>query len=127
MKSLPHENSSSTTAELKSAELVILLDGLRIDPASLLQSRELLGEASSAQTPLHEGVRARIRMRSNPEVMRSMLRSQSLRVSFLCLFLYCALPQWNLAPFIYYVCYLHRGLMLCVLRWNRFVLIIPIH
>lgn len=83
MKLVSNENTSSATTEVKSAELVILLDGLKIDPASLLQSRELLGEASNAQTPLNEGVRARIRMRNNPEVMRSMLRSQSLRVSLL--------------------------------------------
>lgn len=78
-----HEGTSTSASEGKSAELVLLLDGLRIDPASLLQSRDLLGEASNSQTPLNEGVRARIRMRNNPEIMRPMLRAQALRVSFL--------------------------------------------
>ncbi|KOB76883.1 E3 ubiquitin-protein ligase, partial [Operophtera brumata] len=72
MKTVSNENSTTSTSEVKSAELVILLDGLRIDQASLLQLRELLGEPSNAQTPLNEGVRARIRMRNNSELLRLM-------------------------------------------------------
>lgn len=82
MKTVSQENSTSSTSEVKAAELVIFLDGLRIDPSVLSQSRELLAEASNSNSPLNEGVRARIRMRNNPEALRSMLRSQrELRVS----------------------------------------------
>ncbi|CAD0196215.1 unnamed protein product [Chrysodeixis includens] len=72
------ENTSNVSGEVKAAELVILLDGLRVDPTILSQSHELLGESSSSG-PLNEGVRARIRIRSNPEVIRSMGRPQTLR------------------------------------------------
>lgn len=81
MKTASQENTSNVSGEVKSAELVILLDGLRVDPSILSQSHELLGESTSSSGPLNEGVRARIRIRSNPEVMRSMGRPQTLRVS----------------------------------------------
>lgn len=81
MKASSQDNVSNTNSETKTAELVILLDGLRIDPSILHQSHEVLGEASSSRNPLNEGIRARIRLRNNPETLRSMLRSQSLRVS----------------------------------------------
>ncbi|KAL0849133.1 hypothetical protein ABMA28_013482 [Loxostege sticticalis] len=79
MKASSQDNVSNTNSETKTAELVILLDGLRIDPSILHQSHEVLGEASSSRNPLNEGIRARIRLRNNPETLRSMLRSQSLR------------------------------------------------
>lgn len=86
MKTASQENTSNVSGEVKSAELVILLDGLRVDPSILSQSHELLGESTSSSGPLNEGVRARIRIRSNPEVMRSMGRPQTLRVS-LCIYI----------------------------------------
>lgn len=81
MKTVSQENSSSVSGEVKTAELVILLDGLRVDPTVLSQSHELLGETTNSSGPLNEGVRARLRLRNNPEAMRSMVRSQNLRVS----------------------------------------------
>ncbi|CAB3231123.1 unnamed protein product [Arctia plantaginis] len=79
MKTVSQENSSSAGGEVKTAELVILLDGLRVDPSVLSQSHEVLGENANTGSPLNEGVRAKLRMRSNPETMRSMARSQTLR------------------------------------------------
>lgn len=76
----PSQESGSTT-DVKSAELVVVLNGLRLDPSILSQSHEILGETMSSCSPLNEGVRARIRLRNNPEVVRFMMRSQSLRVS----------------------------------------------
>lgn len=81
MKAVSQENASNGNSESKTAELVIFLDGLRIDPAILHQSHEVLGEATTSRNPLNEGIRARIRLRNNPETLRSMLRSQTLRVS----------------------------------------------
>lgn len=80
MKTSSQENTSGN-AEVKTAELVLLLDGLRIDPGVLTQTRELLGETANTAAPLNEGVRARIRMRNNPETVRSMMRSLTLGVS----------------------------------------------
>ncbi|XP_028040862.1 E3 ubiquitin-protein ligase Su(dx) isoform X2 [Bombyx mandarina] len=77
MKTSSQENTSGN-AEVKTAELVLLLDGLRIDPGVLTQTRELLGETANTAAPLNEGVRARIRMRNNPETVRSMMRSLTL-------------------------------------------------
>lgn len=82
MKAVSQENSSSAGGEVKTAELVILLDGLRVDPSVLSQSHEVLGESANTGSPLNEGVRAKLRLRSNPETIRSMARSQTLRVSF---------------------------------------------
>ncbi|XP_030021451.1 E3 ubiquitin-protein ligase Su(dx) [Manduca sexta] len=79
MKSASQESTSNGSAEVKSAELVVLLDGLSIDPSVLRQSHELLGETVNSCSPLNDGVRARIRTRNNPETMRSILRSQTLR------------------------------------------------
>ncbi|XP_049865404.1 E3 ubiquitin-protein ligase Su(dx) [Pectinophora gossypiella] len=79
MKAASQENNSNQNAEVKAAELVILLNGLRIDPSVLSQSHEVLGEASNSRSPLTEGVRARIRMHNNPETIRSMIRTQNLR------------------------------------------------
>ncbi|KAJ8726296.1 hypothetical protein PYW07_000994 [Mythimna separata] len=80
MKTVSQENSSSVSGEVKAAELVILLDGLRVDPSVLSQSHEILGESANAGGPLNDGVRARIRIRSNAEsAMRSIVRSQNLR------------------------------------------------
>lgn len=81
MKNVSQENLSSSTSETKAAELVIFLDGLRIDPTVLSQSRDLLGEATSANSPLSEGIRARIRIRNNPESLRSLRSQRELRVS----------------------------------------------
>lgn len=79
MKTASQENTSANS-EVKAAELVVLLDGLRIDPAVLNQSHNLLGEtANLSSNHLGEGVRARIRLRNNPETLRSMLRTQTLR------------------------------------------------
>lgn len=79
MKTVSQENSSNVSGEVKTAELVVLLDGLRIDPSVLSQSHELLGETANSSVPLNEGVRARLRLRNNPETMRSMVRSQTFR------------------------------------------------
>lgn len=79
MKAVSQENSSSVSGEVKTAELVILLDGLRVDPSVLSQSQELLGESNNSSNPLNEGVRAKIRVRNNPEALRSIVRSQNLR------------------------------------------------
>ncbi|KAI5641532.1 c2 domain-containing protein [Phthorimaea operculella] len=79
MKAASQENSSSSNGEVKTAELVILLDGLRIDPSVLSQSHDLHGEMSSSRGSLTEGVRARIRMRNNPDTVRTIIRSQNLR------------------------------------------------
>lgn len=80
MKTVSQDNSSSNT-EVKSAELVLLLDGLRVDPAVLSQTHELYGEQLSARSPLNDGVRARNRLRNALESMRSMARPPNLRVS----------------------------------------------
>lgn len=74
MKTVSQDNSSNSNTEVKSAELVLLLDGLRIDPAILNQSHEVLGESTNSRSPLNEGVRARIRL-------RSMVHPRELRVS----------------------------------------------
>ncbi|XP_075992204.1 WW domain containing E3 ubiquitin protein ligase suppressor of deltex isoform X2 [Anticarsia gemmatalis] len=79
MKTVSQENSSSVSGEVKTAELVILLDGLRVDPSVLSQSHEILGESTTSGGPLNDGVRARLRLRNIPESMRSMVRSQTLR------------------------------------------------
>ncbi|PZC78817.1 E3 ubiquitin-protein ligase Su(dx) [Helicoverpa zea] len=80
MKTVSQENSSSVSGEVKAAELVILLDGLRVDPSVLSQSHEILGESTNSSGPLNDGVRARIRVRSNAEsAMRSVVRAQTLR------------------------------------------------
>lgn len=81
MKTVSQDNSSSSDTETKSAELTILLDGLRIDPAVLAQSHEVLNESTSSRTPLNDGVRARIRLRNNSETLRSLVHPRSLRVS----------------------------------------------
>ena len=78
MKTVSQDNSSSSDTETKSAELVLLLDGLRIDPAVLAQSHEVLNEPSST---LNDGVRARIRLRNNSETLRSLVHPRTLRVS----------------------------------------------
>ncbi|CAG9784476.1 unnamed protein product [Diatraea saccharalis] len=77
MKTATQENTSSS-AESKTAEVVLLLDGLRIDPATLHQTHEALGETITSRNPLNDGVRARVR-RNNPETLRSMLRTPNLR------------------------------------------------
>ncbi|CAG4968025.1 unnamed protein product [Colias eurytheme] len=79
MKTVSQDNSSNSNTEVKSAELVLLLDGLRIDPTILSQSHELYGEPMNARSPLNDGVRARIRLRNNSETFRSMARQQNLR------------------------------------------------
>lgn len=81
MKTVSQENASNANSESKTAELVVFLDGLRIDPALLHQSHEVLGEATTSRNPLSDGIRARVRVRNNPETLRSMLRSQTLRVN----------------------------------------------
>lgn len=80
MKTVSQENSSTVSGEVKAAELVVLLDGLRVDPSVLSQSREILGESTNSSGPLNDGVRARIRIRNNESAMRSIVRSQNLRV-----------------------------------------------
>ncbi|KAM3959068.1 suppressor of deltex [Aphomia sociella] len=79
MKSVSQENTSNTNAETKTAELIILLDGLRIEPAILNQSHEAFGESSSFRNLTNDGVRVKIRLRNNPESNRSMMRMQTLR------------------------------------------------
>ncbi|KAF9823008.1 hypothetical protein SFRURICE_018182 [Spodoptera frugiperda] len=79
MKTVSQENSSTVSGEVKAAELVVLLDGLRVDPSVLSQSREILGESTNSSGPLNDGVRARIRIRNNESAMRSIVRSQNLR------------------------------------------------
>ncbi|KAJ0181792.1 hypothetical protein K1T71_002514 [Dendrolimus kikuchii] len=79
MKTASQESTTTVNSEVKAAELVLVLDGLRIDPSVLSQCHELRGETSNPGNPLAEGVRARIRLRNNPETLRSMLRTQTLR------------------------------------------------
>ncbi|RVE41596.1 hypothetical protein evm_013756 [Chilo suppressalis] len=76
IKTASQENTPNS-AESKTAEVVLLFDGLRIDPATLHQSHEALGEVTNSRNS-NEGVRARIR-RNNPETLRSMLRTPNLR------------------------------------------------
>lgn len=78
MKNVTQESTSNATTETKAADLVILLDGLRIDPAVLNQSQEVTSEASSYRNLINDGVRAKIRSRNNPEASRS-IRMQTLR------------------------------------------------
>ncbi|XP_060807947.1 E3 ubiquitin-protein ligase Su(dx) [Amyelois transitella] len=75
IKAMSQENNSTGNAEMKTAELVVLLDGLRIDFAVLNQSHEVLNEASTSRSLLNDGVRAKVRV----QTVRSMLRMQSLR------------------------------------------------
>ncbi|CAH2066595.1 unnamed protein product, partial [Iphiclides podalirius] len=80
MKTVSQDNTSgNATTDVKTADLVLLLDGLRIDPSILSQSHEVLGEATTSRSPLNDGVRARTRLRNNIENLRSVLRSQNLR------------------------------------------------
>ncbi|CAG5021711.1 unnamed protein product [Parnassius apollo] len=80
MKTVSQDSGSGNlTTEVKTADLILFLDGLRIDPAVLSQSHEVLGEASNARSPLNDGIRARTRSRNNSETFRSMLRTQNLR------------------------------------------------
>ncbi|XP_023955230.2 E3 ubiquitin-protein ligase Su(dx) [Bicyclus anynana] len=79
MKTVSSDNAPTANTEVKAAELILLLDGLRIDPAILSQSLEVLGESATSRSTLTEGVRARIRLRNNVETLRSMVHSRSLR------------------------------------------------
>ncbi|XP_045458973.1 E3 ubiquitin-protein ligase Su(dx) [Melitaea cinxia] len=79
MKTVSQENASNTNTEVKAAELVLLLDGLRIDPAILTQSHEVLGESNNSRSPLSDGIRARIRLRNNTESQRSVVHLRNLR------------------------------------------------
>ncbi|XP_064076261.1 E3 ubiquitin-protein ligase Su(dx) [Vanessa tameamea] len=79
MKSVSQDNASNGNTEVKAAELVLLLDGLRIDPSILNQSHEALGETSNSQSPLSEGVRCRFRIRNNLENQRSVVHLRALR------------------------------------------------
>ncbi|XP_039764589.1 E3 ubiquitin-protein ligase Su(dx) [Pararge aegeria] len=79
MKTVSPDNASTANTEVKAAELVVLLDGLRIDPSILSQSHEVLGESGTSRSSHAEGVRARIRGRNNVESLRSMVHSLSLR------------------------------------------------
>ncbi|XP_068621045.1 E3 ubiquitin-protein ligase Su(dx) [Battus philenor] len=80
MKSVSQDGTAgNTTVEVKTADLVLLLDGLRIDPTVLSRSQEELGEATNSRSPLNDGIRARTRLRNNSETLRSMLRTQNLR------------------------------------------------
>ncbi|XP_047515956.1 E3 ubiquitin-protein ligase Su(dx) [Pieris napi] len=78
MKTVSQDNSSSST-EVKSAELVLHLDGLRVEPAVLSQTHELYGEQLGARCPLNDGVRARNRLHTTFESIRSMARPPNLR------------------------------------------------
>ncbi|XP_061707883.1 E3 ubiquitin-protein ligase Su(dx) [Cydia pomonella] len=77
------ENTANSNSEVKAADLVIHLDGLKIDSSVLSQCQELLGETNSgnARSPLNDGVRGRIRARNNPnsESARTGPRNQNLR------------------------------------------------
>ncbi|XP_053625503.1 E3 ubiquitin-protein ligase Su(dx) [Plodia interpunctella] len=79
MKAVSQENSSNGNTETKTAEVVVLLDGLRIELAVLNQSHEVLNEASSSRTLLNDGLRAKVRQQQSLQSVRSMLRMQSLR------------------------------------------------
>ncbi|XP_046961279.1 E3 ubiquitin-protein ligase Su(dx) [Vanessa cardui] len=79
MKSVSQDNASNGNTEVKAAELVLLLDGLRIEPSILSQSHEALGETSNSQSPLSEGVRCRFRIRNNLENQRSVVHLRALR------------------------------------------------
>lgn len=84
MKTVSSDTAAIASTEVKAAELVLLLDGLRIEPAILSHSHEVLGESATSCTALTEGVRARIRLRNNTETLRSMVHPRSLRVSSDC-------------------------------------------
>ncbi|XP_063617791.1 E3 ubiquitin-protein ligase Su(dx) [Cydia splendana] len=77
------ENTANSNSEVKAADLVIHLDGLKIDSSVLSQCQEVLGETNSgsARSPLNDGVRGRIRARnnSNSESARTGPRNQTLR------------------------------------------------
>lgn len=79
MKAASQDNASSSNTEVKTAEVVILLDGLRVDTSVLSQAHDVMGESS--RTGLSEGIRARLRMRNNIETLRTMVRAPNLRVS----------------------------------------------
>ncbi|XP_069365570.1 E3 ubiquitin-protein ligase Su(dx) [Maniola hyperantus] len=79
MKTVSSDSATTANTEVKAAELVLLLDGLRIDPAILSQSHEVLGESATSRCSLTEGVRARIRLRNNVETLRSMGHPRNLR------------------------------------------------
>lgn len=79
MKAASQDNASSSNGEVKTAELVLLLDGLRVHTSVLNQAHEVVGESS--RTGLSAGIRARLRMRNN-ETMRTLVRAPNLRVSF---------------------------------------------
>lgn len=80
MKAASQDNAPNSNAEVKTAEVVILLDGLRVDTAVLSQAHEVMGESS--RPGLSEGIRARLRMRNNVETLRTVVRAPNLRVSF---------------------------------------------
>lgn len=83
MKSVSQDGTAgNNNVKVKTADLVLLLDGLRLDPSILSQSHEVLGEATNSRSPLNDGVRARIRLRNSSDSSRSMLRTQNLRVRF---------------------------------------------
>ncbi|KPI93858.1 hypothetical protein RR46_13023 [Papilio xuthus] len=80
MKTVSQDGTAGNNGvKVKTADLVLLLDGLRLDPSILSQSHEVLGEATNSRSPLNDGVRARIRLRNNSDSSRSMLRTQNLR------------------------------------------------
>lgn len=80
MKAASQDNAASSNGEVKTAEVVILLDGLRVHTSVLNQAHEVVGGESS-RTALSEGIRARLRMRNN-ETLRTVVRAPNLRVSF---------------------------------------------
>lgn len=79
MKAASQDNASNSNAEVKTAEVIILLDGLRVDASVLSQAHDVLGESS--RTGLSEGIRARLRMRNSVDTSRTVPRAPNLRVS----------------------------------------------
>ncbi|GBP64112.1 E3 ubiquitin-protein ligase Su(dx) [Eumeta japonica] len=84
LRNTPQENSANVNTDLKAAEIVILLDGLRVDPNILSQLQDTGGENtgptnSCYRSILNDGVRARIRLCGNTETSRTLLRTQPLR------------------------------------------------
>ncbi|VVC92941.1 unnamed protein product [Leptidea sinapis] len=76
MKSVSQDNALNT--EVKSAELVILLDGLKLDPATL-NHPEVVGEPLTSRTPFGEGIRARVRLRNTEAPVQTQVRLPSFR------------------------------------------------
>ncbi|XP_048484424.1 E3 ubiquitin-protein ligase Su(dx) isoform X1 [Plutella xylostella] len=74
----PASQENHSAAETKSAEIMVLLDGLRVEPGVLAAARQALDDGSLRGALAGDGVRARFRLR-NPDQPRPLLRPVSLR------------------------------------------------